>query len=142
MRVRAWRLANRRVTPARRRRNVGREAIRVGTGPCLARATRAAHPADPGDGPVPRGRLGPGKVKNIQWFQYKDDLLDERIWKAYLTAVPFTLSYPVTRAWWDFVKYDYFDDEFVEELDEYLSETPVFDDLRPTIEMALEAAGR
>lgn len=82
------------------------------------------------------------RTREHQWFQYRDGLLDEQIWEAYLTGVTVNMSFPATRAWWDFVKYDYFDDEFVEALDVRLATTPVVEDLRPTLEKALEASVR
>ena len=81
------------------------------------------------------------RTREHQWFQYRDGLLDEQIWEAYLTAVPVVLSYPITRTWWNFVKNDYFDHDFVQAMDERLREVPMQEDFRPTIERALEASG-
>ena len=81
------------------------------------------------------------RTREHQWLQYRDGLLDENFWQTYLNAIPVVLSYPRERAWWDFVKYDFFDREFVDEIDGMLADTPMNDDLRPTIEKALEAAG-
>jgi len=81
------------------------------------------------------------RTREHQWLQYQDGLLDEDIWEAYVNALPVILSFPKERAWWDFVKYEYFDHEFVDEVDELMSDTPIQDDPRLTIEKALEAAG-
>jgi hypothetical protein len=81
------------------------------------------------------------RTREHQWLQYQDSLLDENIWEAYLNALPVVLSFPIERAWWDFVKHDYFDHEFVAEVDRLLSDIPINDDARPTIQKALEAAG-
>ena len=81
------------------------------------------------------------RSREHQWLQYQDELLDQSIWDAYLNALPVILSYPVERAWWDFVKYDYFDEGFVAEIDALLADTPINDDPRLTIEQAIDAAG-
>ena len=81
------------------------------------------------------------RTREHQWLQYQDGLLDEDIWEAYVNALPVILRYPKERAWWDFVKYEFFDREFVDEVDRLMSDTPIQDDSRLTIERALEAAG-
>lgn len=81
------------------------------------------------------------RTREHQWLQYQDGLLDEDFWQAYVNALPVILSYPKERAWWDYVKHDYFDHDFVEEVDRLLADSTVRDDSRTTIEKALEAAG-
>ena len=81
------------------------------------------------------------RTREHQWLQYRAGLLDESFWEAYVNALPAVLSNPIERAWWDFVKNEYFDREFVAEVDGLLSEMPVNGDLRLPIERALDAAG-
>lgn len=81
------------------------------------------------------------RTREHQWLQYRDGLLDESIWEAYVNALRVVLSFPIERAWWDFVKYDYFDREFVVEIDSLLSDIPIKQDSKLTIEQAIEAAG-
>lgn len=65
------------------------------------------------------------RTREYEWFQYKNGLLDKQAWEAYLTGITINLSYPRTRAWWDLVGHDYFDDEFADEVDKYLADLPV-----------------
>lgn len=81
------------------------------------------------------------RTREHQWLQYQDGLLDEQIWDAYANALPVILSFPRERAWWDFVKYDYFDHQFADEVDRLLADRPINEDLRPNIQKAIEAAG-
>ena len=81
------------------------------------------------------------RTREHQWFQYRDGLLDKKVWEAYSTAIPYVLTFPIERAYWNYVKHGFFDREFVAEIDSRLSDTPMAKDLRPTIERALEAAG-
>jgi hypothetical protein len=80
------------------------------------------------------------RTREHHWFQYRDGLLDKQTWQAYRTAIPYVLSYPVERAYWDYVKQGYFDPDFVAEIDRLLADIPVVTDLRPTIEKAIEAS--
>jgi hypothetical protein len=81
------------------------------------------------------------RTREHQWFQYRDGLLDEKVWQSYRNAIPYVLSYPIERAYWDYVKHVFFDRGFVAEMDGLLADTAVVTDLRPAIEKALEAAG-
>ena len=78
---------------------------------------------------------------DAKWRAEQAGLLDEGIWDAYVNALPAVLGNPIERAWWDFVKDDYFDHEFVEEVDRLLADAPINSDLRLPIERAMEAAG-
>ena len=80
------------------------------------------------------------RTREHHWFQYRDGLLDKEVWQAYRTAIPYVLSYPLERAYWNFVKHNFFDQGFVAEIDGLLKDFPVVTDLRPTIERALEAS--
>lgn len=81
------------------------------------------------------------RSREHQWLQYRDGLLDQQIWDAYANALPVILSFPKERAWWNFVKYRYFDNQFADAVDLLLADTPVNENPRPAIEMAIEAAG-
>lgn len=65
------------------------------------------------------------RSREHQFFQYKDGLLDKKTWEAYITGITINLSYPVTRAWWDYVSSDFFDKDFVNELNKYLKNIPI-----------------
>jgi hypothetical protein len=86
--------------------------------------------------------IGLIRTREHQWFQYRDGLLDKKVWEAYSTAIPYVLRFPIERAFWEYVKDGFFDREFVAEIDRRLSDMPMATDLRPTIERALEASGR
>jgi hypothetical protein len=80
------------------------------------------------------------RTREHHWFQYRDGLLDKEVWQAYRTAIPYVLSYPLERAYWDYVKLNFFDHGFVAEIDRLLVNYPVVTDLRSTIERAVEAS--
>lgn len=68
------------------------------------------------------------RTREHQWFQYQSGLLDENTWKSYLTGLSRNLSFARTRGWWELTSYDYFDDEFVDEVNLYLRDFPVIHD--------------
>ena len=65
------------------------------------------------------------RTREHQWLQYKNNLLDEQTLEAYLTGLTINISYPITRKWWELASYDYFDDEFVDEINIRLKDLPV-----------------
>jgi len=65
------------------------------------------------------------RTREYQWFQYKNGLLDKQTWEAYLSGMGSNLSFPRTRWWWNHVAYDFFDHEFVDEVNKYLTDKPV-----------------
>lgn len=74
------------------------------------------------------------RTREYQWLQYKNNLLDEQTWNTFLSAITVILSYPRTRAWWDAVSREYFDDDFVLEINNYLKKYPVIKDYKSPIE--------
>lgn len=68
------------------------------------------------------------RTREYQWFQYKNGLLDKQAWEAYLSGIASNMSFPRTRRWWNHVAYDYFDHEFVDEVNKYLADKPVIKD--------------
>lgn len=79
--------------------------------------------------------IGMARSREHQWFQFRDGLLDEQLWEAYLTGLTLNISYPRTRAWWNLVAYDYFDDDFVNVVNRRLAEVPILEDLRNPFEI-------
>ena len=69
--------------------------------------------------------IGLGRSREYQWLQYQNGVLDQQTWESNLSALALNLSYPRTRAWWKLVARDYFDHEFVAEVDRYLAGIPV-----------------
>ena len=65
------------------------------------------------------------RTREYQWFQYKNGLLDKQAWEAYLSGISENLSFPRTRKWWNHVANNYFDHEFVDEVNRYLANKPV-----------------
>lgn len=80
------------------------------------------------------------RTREHQWFQYRSGQLDRPSFEAYISGLTSNLSFPRTRAWWNYVKYSYFDDEFVDAVDDSISSTPINQDGRPTIAIAEELA--
>ena len=74
------------------------------------------------------------RTREYQWLQYKNNLLDQQTWDAFLSAIAVTLSFPRTRAWWDAVSIEYFDDDFVKEINNYLKNYPVVENYKSPIE--------
>ena len=75
------------------------------------------------------------RSREFQWFQYRDGQLDREVWESYLGALPGNLSWPRSRVWWDAVSADAFDAGFVNEVNSYLSEIEVREDLRHNFEI-------
>ena len=65
------------------------------------------------------------RTREHQWIQYKNNLLDEQTWEAFLTGLTVNISYPLTRQWWEMMAYNYFDDEFVDDINRRLVDIPV-----------------
>ena len=68
------------------------------------------------------------RTREYEWFQYKNGLLDKQTWEAYLSGIAANLSFPRTRGWWNHVANDYFDHEFVDEVNKYLADKPIVKD--------------
>jgi hypothetical protein len=81
------------------------------------------------------------RSREHQWFQYKDGLLDKQAWDAYGTGLTYTFSYPNERALWNYFKVrEFFDQEFMDEVDKLITSVPLQTDLRPTLKKAIEEA--
>jgi hypothetical protein len=75
------------------------------------------------------------RSREHQWFQYRDGLLDEQVWEAYLTGLTVNLRDRRTRAWWERFSYQYFDDDFVDEINVHLAGVEVRDVPRHAFEI-------
>ena len=66
------------------------------------------------------------RVRENQWLQYQNGVIDERTWLTYRTPIGILFSNEFTRAWWrDRSGTGEFDAEFVEMVDDLLDRTPV-----------------
>ena len=74
------------------------------------------------------------RTREYQWLQYKNNVLDEQTWNAFLSAITVVFSFPRTRTWWDAVSIEYFDDDFVSEINNHLKNYPVIKDYKSPIE--------
>ena len=63
------------------------------------------------------------RLREHEWFQYKDGILDEPTWRSYREIIRLTLSSKRHRAWWAEMK-GVFDPEFVKAVDEFVSNIP------------------
>jgi hypothetical protein len=68
--------------------------------------------------------LGMLRSREHQYFLYRDGLLDEEMWRAYLTGLAASLSSQRTRTWWELEGYQAFDPDFADVVTEYLSNLP------------------
>lgn len=68
------------------------------------------------------------RSREHQWFQFRDGLLDEKLWHSYLAGLSATLSTPRTRAWWENVRYEWFDHEFADVVSDFLANVPISND--------------
>jgi hypothetical protein len=71
--------------------------------------------------------VGLVRSREHQWFLYRDELLDEGMWEAYLTGLAANLSSRRTRVWWEQIGHEWFDDEFATYVDGYLATIPLND---------------
>ena len=68
-----------------------------------------------------------------EWFQFKDGVVDAKVYMAYFAVIPILLGVPRTRRWWVSVGRTGFDSEFVQEVDKLLAEsglTTYFQDIK------------
>lgn len=65
------------------------------------------------------------RTREYQWLQYRNGLLDRQTWESFLTGLLVNLDLPRTRSWWNLFAYDFFDDEFVDEVNKQLESHPV-----------------
>jgi hypothetical protein len=70
------------------------------------------------------------RLREHEWFQYRDGILDEPTWMSYQKIIRLTLSSKRHRAWWEKMK-GVFDPGFVEIVDQFIRQTPesnIFDE--------------
>jgi len=80
------------------------------------------------------------RSREFEWFQYRRGQLGQDLWESYLQGLVGNLSYPRTRAWWDYISRNALDREFVATVNDALSTTPVRTDLRHNFDIAEEQA--
>ncbi len=66
------------------------------------------------------------RSREHEWFQYRDGTLDERAWLSYRQIIRLTLSSKRHRTWWK-KHIGSLDPDFVEMVDQLISETPESD---------------
>jgi len=66
------------------------------------------------------------RLREHEWIQYKDGILDERTWLSYREIIRITLSSKRQRTWWSKSK-RLFDPDFVDLVDRFIAETPESD---------------
>ena len=68
------------------------------------------------------------RMRESNWFQYQNGILDDATWRAYLGSLIVMLSAPQTRVWWqNFGLERIFDPEFISLVNELLAIQPVFE---------------
>jgi len=65
------------------------------------------------------------RTRENQWLQNRHDLLDAKTMESFLTGLTLNISFPRSRAWWDKVAYDYFDSDFVDDVNRRLATIPI-----------------
>ena len=66
------------------------------------------------------------RLREHEWFQFRDGILDEETWRSYREIIRLTLSSRKHRAWWEEMK-GVFDPTFVNVVDEFVAEMPESD---------------
>ena len=69
--------------------------------------------------------IGLARTRENQWLQNRHDLLDAKTMESFLTGLTLNISFPRSRAWWDKVAYDYFDSDFVDDVNRRLATIPI-----------------
>jgi hypothetical protein len=74
------------------------------------------------------------RMRENNWFQYRNGILDDATWRSYSASIPALLSSPRTRRWWtNFgAKGDLFHADFRATVNELLTDAPIFDVPRHT----------
>ena len=68
------------------------------------------------------------RMRENNWLQYQNGVLDERTWEAYRGSIVGNLSTPQSRIWWsNFPVEVVFDSEFISLVDELIANVPVVD---------------
>jgi hypothetical protein len=66
------------------------------------------------------------RLREHEWFQYRDGILDKPTWLSYRKIIGLTLSSKRHRTWWNEMK-EVFDPDFVEIVDQFIGQTPESD---------------
>ena len=74
------------------------------------------------------------RMRENNWFQYRNGILDAATWKSYSASIPAVLSSPRTRRWWTnfALGSELFDVEFQSVVSELIVDAQVFDVSRHT----------
>ena len=68
------------------------------------------------------------RMRENNWFQHKNGMLDDATWRSYRGSIPAVLSTPRTRDWWhDFGVERLFDAEFIAAVDDLIADAPLFE---------------
>ncbi len=68
------------------------------------------------------------RMRENNWLQYRNGVLDDVTWRAYQLALVAAFSAPQSRAWWRNFGVDrVFDSQFISLVDELLADEPLFD---------------
>jgi hypothetical protein len=67
------------------------------------------------------------RTREHQWLQHRDNLLDTKSAESFLKGLTLNISFPRTRRWWNIVAYNYFDADFVDEVNRRLADMPVIE---------------
>lgn len=74
------------------------------------------------------------RMRESNWLQYSNGILDEATWRSYSMSIPAVLSSPRTRRWWTNFAFgsDFFDPDFQSVVNELIIDAPVFEIPRHT----------
>lgn len=62
------------------------------------------------------------RQREWEWFQYKDGIIDENVYKTYHEVIAIFLATPITRAWWNGVGRMAMNPDFAKDVDTLLSD--------------------
>jgi len=65
------------------------------------------------------------RMREYEWLQYRNGVLDQATWETYRGAIAGNLSNPRSRRWWQETAQRYFDPGFVEEVNAFLIDVPI-----------------
>ena len=69
------------------------------------------------------------RMREAQWLQYVDGVLDEQTWNTFRDPLGINLSHPRTRVFWERTSRAFFEPGFVASVNELLEEIPLSEDL-------------
>ena len=68
------------------------------------------------------------RMRENNWFQHQNGILDDATWRAYHGSIPAVLSAPRTRVWWhNFGVERLFDPKFIAAVDHLIADAPLFE---------------